>query len=271
MSYSLTAEEALFFKEHRYIHLANFLNLDEKEQLAVMTDELLAYPETKNKWMQYFETDSHQQRQLCRIENFLDYHDGFDDLARRDSTIKLVSTLMGEEAVLFKEKINVKLPGGQGFKAHQDAPAFITFNQTYHITLMVALDAQTLDNGCLQIASNYNKEQQTLNTNTDGSIVDEETKNITWQPILCQKGDVILFDSYVPHFSKENTSNQSRRALFITYSRLSEGKSMREAYFKHKREVFPPDCERIANKDYSEGAKIYNVANPIPVSQGVRG
>jgi hypothetical protein len=29
--------------------------------------------------------------------------------------------------VLFKEKINFKLPGGSGFTPHQDSPAYITF------------------------------------------------------------------------------------------------------------------------------------------------
>lgn len=35
----------------------------------------------------------------------------------------IASQLFEEEAVLFKEKINFKLPGGCGFFAHQDTPA----------------------------------------------------------------------------------------------------------------------------------------------------
>ncbi len=31
-----------------------------------------------------------------------------------------VATLFGEPAMLFKDKINFKLPGGDGFKPHQD-------------------------------------------------------------------------------------------------------------------------------------------------------
>ena len=34
------------------------------------------------------------------------------------------SALLGEPAVLYKEKINYKLPGGAGYSAHQDAPAY---------------------------------------------------------------------------------------------------------------------------------------------------
>ena len=59
---------------------------------------------------------------------------------------------MSEPACLFKDKINLKLPGGAGFGAHQDAPAFSTFGQRYHITMLVALDDQRDDNGGLEVS-----------------------------------------------------------------------------------------------------------------------
>jgi hypothetical protein len=36
-----------------------------------------------------------------------------------------------------------------------------------------------------------------------------------------------------------------------------------DAYYASKRESFPPDVERDPTKDYSEGAKVFNVATPI--------
>lgn len=39
---------------------------------------------------------------------------------RADQPIDLASTLLRERAILFKEKTNFKLPGSDGFKAHQD-------------------------------------------------------------------------------------------------------------------------------------------------------
>ena len=33
--------------------------------------------------------------------------------------------------------------------------------------------------------------------------------------------------------------------------------------YEEKRKWFPPECERDPNKDYSQGAKVFNVANPI--------
>lgn len=263
MNYSLSPEQLQHWQENHYVVLDNLFSPDGKKNIVQYANEVLSLPETKGKWMQYFEKDKQGEKQLCRIENFLDFHDGFNEIASGERSVDVVSTLMGEEAVLFKEKINVKLPGGAGFTPHQDAPAFISFKQHFHITMMIAIDEATLANGCLKIAKGFNHQLTTLPQNSDGSIESSALTDVNWQPLMAQPGDVVLFDSYVPHFSEVNTTDSSRRAIFITYSRLSDGPSRRSDYYKHKREVFPPDCEREPGRDYSKGAEIYNVANPI--------
>jgi len=50
--------------------------------------------------------------------------------------------------------------------------------------------------------------------------------------------------------------------LCVCVTALSEG-NYRDGYYKEKREKFPPENEREPGKDYSEGAKIYNLATPI--------
>ncbi|MFZ9036269.1 MAG: phytanoyl-CoA dioxygenase family protein, partial [Francisellaceae bacterium] len=247
-----------------YIKLTDFLNVQEKQQLMRWCDQLEALPETSGKWMKYFETNIHGDRSLCRIECFLDYHAGLSQLVRGEKTINLLSNLMGEKATLFKEKINFKLPGGNGFRPHQDAPAFISFNQRYHITMMLVIDDATLQNGCLQLVEGGHYKNITLDREADGSIRTDIAKSLPWKAIECKTGDLILFDSYIPHYSEANLSDKPRRAAFVTYNRLSDGGSKRDAYFADKREKFPPDCEKDPNKDYSAGAVIYNLANPLP-------
>ena len=58
---------------------------------------------------------------------------------QKDNLFSILEQLFEEPAVLFKEKINLKLPGGNGFKAHQDAPAFAAFKQIFHITAMISI------------------------------------------------------------------------------------------------------------------------------------
>ena len=57
-------------------------------------------------------------KQLCRAENFADFHPEMSRLSR-EIILGTVSDLFDEQAVLFKEKVNFKLAGGGGFLAHQ--------------------------------------------------------------------------------------------------------------------------------------------------------
>ena len=47
--------------------------------------------------------------------------------------------------------------------------------------------------------------------------------SLTFEPVLVDPGDVVLFDSFVPHRSGLNTTDQPRRSAYITFNRLSEG------------------------------------------------
>lgn len=263
MNYQLSADQKKFWKQNGYIILRDFFGSHVKNNIVSWCEELTSWPETPGKWMKYFEKNVNGEKQLCRMENFLDYHEDMHELAMGEKTLRLVSDLMDEPAAIFKEKINYKFPNGSGFKPHQDAPAFVSFNQRYHITMMVAIDRCTLANGCLQLVTGGANKPEILPQEKDGSIKKEIADQFTWTPVECEPGDVILFDSYLPHYSESNRTQHSRRAIFITFNKFSEGGSMRTEYYKDKREKFPPDCERDPNKDYSAGAEIYNVANPI--------
>ena len=64
-----------------------------------------------------------------------------------------------------------------------------------------------------------------------------------------QPGDVMFFDSFVPHASKLNTTSSRRRMLFFSYNSLGHG-DQREAYHAAKRASFPPDIERLSGAEY---------------------
>src|SRR2546430_4590866 len=61
------------------------------------------------------------------IENFVPYHEGLAALFASPRLLGLLAECAGEPVVLFKDKINFKLPGGAGFAPHQDAPAYVDF------------------------------------------------------------------------------------------------------------------------------------------------
>ena len=111
-------EQHAFWKENGFIHLKNHLSQEKAESIGNWVLEVDSWPETPGKWMKYFERSSNgNNRQLCRVENFIPYHDEFKNFLCGKEIYGMVSELMNEEAVLFKEKINYKYPGGGGFAA----------------------------------------------------------------------------------------------------------------------------------------------------------
>lgn len=230
-------------------------------RLRAWTQELAERPERPGRWMKYYERTEKDDRQLCRVEDFLPYHAGFDAFLRGESMLARLADLMGEEASLFKEKINFKLPGGSGFLPHQDAPAFAAFGQRYHVTVLVTVDASTQENGGLEFAEPV-AEGEILAQAEDGTIAADLASRLTWQPLDLPAGSVVFFDSYIPHRSTTNQSQGARRSLYVTYNRKRDGER-RQDYYRDKRQAFPPECERLDGVDYAARAGAYNLANPI--------
>ena len=157
------------------------------------------------------------------------------------------TALLGEEAVLFKEKINFKLPGGAGFEPHQDAQADWGKYSGFHLTAMVSVDACTPENGCLEMVAGHH--DRGLIGDLWKPLTAEQMQGMEFVSVPTAPGDAIFFNSYAPHRSAPNSTSTPRRVLYITYNRASEG-DWRVQYYVDKRKSFPPDCEREPGKVY---------------------
>lgn len=262
LEYQLTPQDISFWEENHYLVVRNPFSPEQVKEIQSWTTDLFAWPDMPGKWMKYYEESTlSSEKLLCRIENFIPYHPALRSFICAESVFAILQELMGEKAVLFKEKINAKLPGASGFGAHQDAPAFVTFGQKYHITMMVAVDDATPENGCLEFSDPV-EVYHTLPQAPGGTIAEQVEEKLPWRKLETRAGDIVFFNSYIPHRSPANHSEQSRRAMYITYNRHSEGER-RADYFADKRASFPPECERVAGKDYSAKAALYNLGNPI--------
>src|SRR6184192_1004035 len=137
-----------------WLWLRGFLGAAEVEDLRRWTDEIAGWPEVPGRWMRYYERREGDpaHKMLARIENFVPYHAGLAGVVTGPRLVGLLAELCGEPVVLFKDKINFKLPGGAGFAPHQDAPAYVDFGVEHHLTVMLPVDAFTRENGCLEMA-----------------------------------------------------------------------------------------------------------------------
>jgi ectoine hydroxylase-related dioxygenase (phytanoyl-CoA dioxygenase family) len=184
---------------------------------------------------------------IQRIENFCPYHERFDAFVRRGRLAHAIDQLFGAPSCLFKDKINYKMAGGAGFEPHQDQQAGWSRYAPIFVTVLVCIDRATVANGCLEMP------RMSRATNLIGAewrpLLAEEMASFELAPVETMPGDVIFFDSYVPHASKPNFSSAGRRLLYLSYNRLLDGDA-RARYFSEKRANFPPNIEREAGKEY---------------------
>ena len=244
----LSKQQLECFNRDGYLLVRGLYSAEEIQDVSNWTDEVASYPEVPGKYMMYFEPSQVDgSRILCRIENFVPYHEGFRKLITTRRMQQAVSELLGENAVLFKDKINFKLPGGDGFKEHQDVQAGWDEFASIHLTAMVAIDETNAENGSLEMLPG--KHKQGLLGEKWAPLSDEDTGGEEYVAVHCKPGDAVFFDSFAPHRSAPNQTQHARRVLYITYNKESEGDS-RSAYYAAKRASYPPDIERDPNKNY---------------------
>ncbi|KAJ1641802.1 hypothetical protein J3B02_000413 [Coemansia erecta] len=261
--YLLSNEQIQSYCENGYLKIADIFTAKEIDEMVKNVREIQSWPDTAGKWMNYYEMNKKTGKlQLCRTENFTPYCPFIREIVSGQRIMGILEQLTNEPYVLFKEKINAKLAGGQGFKPHQDAPAFTHLGQNNHVTALFTIDGSYIDNGCLYVVPGSHADKTILPHHADGAIVEEWCNAQKWNPVECNAGDVLIFGSYLAHKSGENVSNVSRANLYMTYNPQSEG-DKREEYYADKRVKFPPLNERLPGVDYSEAAKTYNHGNPI--------
>ena len=245
------------FKNSGYVVLKNFFSETEKTNIVNAANRLFGLPEVRDSYMKFYE-NTDKGRILARMEKFYKTDSNIEEIVN-NRILPTLNLYEENQMTLFKDKLNWKLPGGGGFKPHQDFEAWSDFPPTYYVTCAIFADECTLDNGCLQMAPDQH--QKGILKNTNGCIDKEVTDTFNWKPVLTTPRDMVIFNALVPHTSGKNVSDNTRRIFYFTFNKAIEG-SHYEAYFAKKRQELPPDFEREEGKEYNLNSK-YNLANPI--------
>lgn len=250
------------FDENGYVLIKDFFTEDESKEIVKIADEIEKWPEQKGKWMFYFEKNK-ENKYRCRVENFVNYHDQLNEILET-KLFPIVDKICGEKMLLFKDKLNWKRGGGKGFKAHQDHPAWTDFEPNKYVTLALFANISNEQNGCLQFGKNTNNSKITelcpYNSEGLGQLQKDFEENLVWSITETGPRDILFFDSFVPHRSFENKTENPRRIFYFTFNSSSYG-DLYDRYLKKKRIEFPPDIERENKKVKLFGNK-YNLANP---------
>jgi hypothetical protein len=245
-------KDLAFWQTEGFLHLPRLLESTVRLQLTGWVEELSTLPpgggRPESPILQHFEQLGDEVA-LARTENLVPNHEGIRSMVTMGPIPASGSLLMGEPVVLYKEKVNHKMPGGAGFEPHQDATAYKFVD--LHLTCMIAIDETTEANGCLEVSRGHH--HALLPTDGDGCIAPDAAADLRWEPVPLGPGDVLWFHSRTPHRSGPNRTDRPRRALFLTYNARSQG-DLRTAYYQDK-------IRQLASHERSSRARVSTIGH----------
>ena len=100
---------------------------------------------------------------LVRIENIIgDHNDELSSILLSSESIDALSRILGETPILFKDKINYKLPGCREDKLHQDQAAGWGQYCDFFVTMVVAVDENRRENAAMAVLKTGNYERRLM-------------------------------------------------------------------------------------------------------------
>jgi len=238
----LSSEQLADWRINGWITIRSLFDHKETADLSRWIDEIAAWADSSGTGLHHRELTP-QGPTLARSEHFLEDHTPLAEVILGGSISDVLEQLFGEPAVLFKEKINYKHPGGAGFAYHQDATAYRFVD--HHISCMVPVDPATVKSGTLYFAPGHT--MGLMPTTPGGRIETAFAETLDWRPIEAMPGDVIFFDSHTPHYSGSNNSDRPRRAMYLTYNAASKG-DHRDQYYADKLAEFATQGESFGGE-----------------------
>ncbi|KAI0845506.1 hypothetical protein F5Y00DRAFT_272825 [Daldinia vernicosa] len=236
---SVSDNDIKFYQEKGYLRLSLqehglFQDLTELQQSVA---DIFQWGLDKGKWRHYYETTDGKHI-LWGTEKIMEYSTLMQNLIAGDRTLSLLEALTGRDMVVLKDEIGWKLPGGKGAAPHLDRPAYSQFAPEF-VEMMVAVDAHTGQNGCLEFVPGSHNEAVPISA--DGRIEQTWLKGREFVPMLLDAGDILVFNESMAHRLAPNASDKRRAAVFGTYHFDPSQAYLRDELYAHRLVHSPPE------------------------------
>ena len=235
-----------------YVVIRGWLSAEELAALRAYADAIPTFPPSEVHHT--FESNGDGQVVPSRTEHFahLPHASGGGAFLLDGRLRALCSALReGRAMELYKEKINYKLKGSTGgYTAHVDFYHKINPSTLEREALlddadvcvcMLAIDAMDEGNGCPFVAPGWHtrgpmafrQSADVYKSHTRAPLPVFDADELPWQPVTLAAGDVLIYGNSMPHYSKANTSERDRRALFAVYADARHG-PQRAPYYAYE-------------------------------------
>ncbi|MCX5192661.1 phytanoyl-CoA dioxygenase family protein [Streptomyces sp. NBC_00249] len=148
-------------------------------------------------------------------------HPPLRDLPLHTRALALARELIGDDATLDFDMMIHKAPHtGVPTPWHQDAAYWVDLPDTRAVSVWVALDEATLDNGCMwYVAGSHLEPLRPHRPTSDGRNIEcdcsEDEPGAT--PVPLSPGEAVAHAGGILHSSRGNTTDHNRRAYILNY------------------------------------------------------
>lgn len=162
---------------------------------------------------------------LGQDRRFLSHrHEEFPELAEfvlGPTMAQFAASVLGEDSLLFNEQFVVKGPKtGASFAWHQDG-FYVGYDHKPYVTVWIALDDTTIENGCVYIQPRDLNAKAGLDPHVwlaDTAEYNGYDGDDPGKAMECPAGTIVMFSSETLHRSGRNVTDQPRRAYICQYS-----------------------------------------------------
>ena len=214
-----TSEGLKFFHKHGYAIFPKALSDSELDTLRCVCDELLSEPPDDDNGGKSHDIGRGHDRRFLRHRHG-DYK-GLGDFVLGDSMKAFLQPFIGDTPHLFNEQFVVKSARtGASFGWHQDG-GYIPFAHRPYLTVWIALDDTTTENGAVFVLPRRPEESDQPNKHWWNEA---EKEYVGYDgpdpgiPAEVPAGSVVVFSSLTLHRSSPNTTAKSRRGYVVQYS-----------------------------------------------------
>jgi 2-aminoethylphosphonate dioxygenase len=171
-----------------------------------------------------------------RIDPVVDISPLFASLVEDDRIVHVLRDIFQDTPRLFKDKLIFKLPGTDGYTAHQDQAWWQLCPPDDILSVSVQIDGANAQNGGIELFRGYHDRLRTPEGVMRNWTADEENEwldsSMSFLPET-HPGDIVIFHSLTPHRSGKNTTvGCPRRSLYLSYSAARSG-DLHATYYEH--------------------------------------
>ena len=240
MNHAITQDQIDFYQENGYVIIDDFLNADELEEWRESVGEAAAN-RGKRKLAdgRMMETDSYNARVFAQRINLWTDHAGMRRLMIDERLGKMAADLAGVDGIrIWHDQALIKPPWGNPTGWHLDNP-YWSFSSRDAISIWVALDDVTRDNGCLYFVPGAQKTATWDNVNIGSNIGDLFTAYPQWSemeavPAEMKAGSCSFHNGLLAHGAGANMTPRHRRAMTCAY--MPDGST-----FNGQQNILPPE------------------------------